>query len=268
MSISPNSVIFDRALANVSKRFREKIVTAYLDIKKRYQESTFNQSYDTAGISAGKFCESVLRFLQQELTNQSIPFGKHIPNFNEECQKLINLPSTAGSESLRVVIPRALVFLYTLRGKRGIGHVGGDIEANGIDLATIVRICDWIMCELLRVFHSMPIEDAQALLDSMAIKSIPIVWDISGKKRILKTDLSYKQKILLLLYSSAESSALTEELYEWVEHPSLSQFRRDVLRPMHRSRLIEYDESNEIVTLSPLGLSEVETTLRQNIITA
>jgi hypothetical protein len=268
MSISPNSGIFDKALADVPKRFREKIVTAYLEIKKRYQESTLNRSFDAAGISAGKFCESILRFLQHQLTNQSIPFGRHVPNFNEECQKLINLPSAAGSESLRVVIPRALVFLYTMRGKRGIGHVGGDIEANGIDLATIVKISDWIMCELLRIFHNLPIEDAQALLDSISIKSNPIVWDISGKKRILRTDLNYKQKILLLLYSSTESSALTEELCEWAEHPNASSFRRDVLRPMHRSRLIEYDGSNEIVYLSPLGLSEVETTLLQNIATA
>ena len=218
-------------------------------------------SYDAAGISAGKFCEAVIRLLQHELTGNSIPFDKHIPNFPDECRKLIVLQAAAGPESLRVVVPRALVFLYTMRGKRGIGHLGGDVEANAIDMAMIVRTCDWIMCELLRVFHSLPLEEAQALVDSLAAKHLPVVWEVGGRKRILRTNLNYKQKVLLLLYAGTESSALSEELFEWGEHSHMASFRRDVLRPMHKAKLVEYDEADEIVYLSPLGVAEVETSL-------
>ncbi len=58
-----------------------------------------SESFDAAGISAGKFCESVLRLLQHELTGQSTPFGKHIPNFPDSCRKLIVLEAGAGPES-------------------------------------------------------------------------------------------------------------------------------------------------------------------------
>lgn len=261
MNTVPPSTAFDRALGKAATRFRTRIISAYMEIKRRQAEASVSGSFDAAGLSAGKFCESVLRLLQDELTSQSTPFGKHIPNFPDECRKLIVLQATAGPESLRVVVPRALVFLYTMRGKRGIGHVGGDVEANAIDMATIVRICDWIMCELIRVFHSLPLEEAQAQVDSLATKHLPIVWEVGGRKRVLRTDLTYKQKVLLLLYAGTESSALAEELFNWSEYSNMTLFRRDILRKMHKTKLIEYDETNEIVYLSPLGVAEVESTL-------
>src|SRR5262245_34585654 len=144
-----SSTSLNAALASIPKKFRTRIVSSYLELKRRYQEAQHDSAWDSSGLSAGKFCESVFRFLQPELTGTSIPFGKHIPNFSDECRKLIILPGNAGLESLRVIIPRSLVFLYTLRGKRGIGHVGGDVEANEIDATTTVRVCDWVLCELI-----------------------------------------------------------------------------------------------------------------------
>ncbi len=107
----------------------------------------------------------------------------------------------------------------------------------------------------------MPLEDAQALIDSLAAKSLPVIWEVGGKKRVLRTNISYKQKVLLLLYAEAESSALLEELFTWTEHSQISAFRRDVLRPLHKDKLIEYDETEEIIYISPLGLAEVEESL-------
>lgn len=114
------------ALINIPKVFRTRILKEYREIKKRYTAALYSSEFDAAGLSTGKFSETMLRFLQHALTGASTAFGKHIPNFPDECRKLIQLPNTAGNESIRIIIPRALVFLYTLRGKRGIGHVGGD----------------------------------------------------------------------------------------------------------------------------------------------
>jgi hypothetical protein len=51
----------------------------------------------------------------------------------ESPQKLTAAPKTAGAESERVILPRGLVFLYTMRNKRDFGHVGGDVDSNEID---------------------------------------------------------------------------------------------------------------------------------------
>ena len=104
-----------------------------------------------------------------------------------------------------------------MRNKRGIGHVGGDIDANSIDTMAISRNADWIICELIRVYHKLPIEEAQDLIDSILVRSLPIVWEVAGKKRVLKDGLTAKQKALVLLYSEPNAAILTEDLCAWVE---------------------------------------------------
>jgi hypothetical protein len=262
-STSYNSPILEAALANVTTKFRVKIISTYLVIKNRYSHATFDNSFDSSGLSVGKFCETVLRFLQEELTGSYTPFTKQIQNFAEESRKLIVLPTTSGQESLRIIIPRALVFLYTVRGKRGIGHIGGDVDANGIDAATIVRLADWIVCELIRIYHELPIEEAQDIVDSLSSRNVPDIWEIDGKKRILRNDLDYKQKVLLLSYSEIQNGVMVEDLYNWTEYSSLSMFRKSVLFPLHQSRLIEYNQETDTITLSPLGIQKVEEEILQ-----
>ena len=159
---------------------------------------------------------------------------------------------------MRIVIPRALAFLYTLRNKRGIGHIGGDIDANAIDAATMARLADWVICELIRVFHTMSLEDAQSLVDSLASRNLPHVWEVAGKKRVLASNLDYKQQVLLLLYSSSDSGVLIEDLFDWTEYSNLGMFKKSVLDPLHRARQIEYDRDTESSLLSPLGVNRVE----------
>jgi len=248
----------NQALQSVDKKFREKIVSTYQEIKSRYSKALYNSEFDAAGLSSGKFCETILRFLQNELTSTYIPFGTHISNFNDECQKLINLPKTAGNESLRIIIPRSILFLYTLRGKRGIGHVGGDVEANKIDIETIVRLSDWVVCEIIRIFHSLSLEEAQAIVDSLSSKQLPEIWEIAGKKRILATGLDFKQKTLLLLYQSSENFEFAEDLYKWVEYSDYSMYKRAILKPLHDKKIVEYDKETDIVHISPTGIFEVE----------
>lgn len=258
MSTSNSFPTLEAALVKIPAQFRKRIITSYLEIKKRFGEAVFDASFDSAGLSSGKFVEGVFRFLQHSLTGSHISFGKPIPNFPDEARKLIRLPQSTGVESLRVIIPRALVFLYTLRGKRGIGHVGGDIEANEIDSATIVRLSDWIICELIRIFHGLSLEEAQGLVDALSSRNLPDVWEIGNKKRILRKGFDYKQQVLLFAYTDIQGGVLVEDLFEWTEYSSLSVFRKSVLKSLHTKRLIEYDQDLECVLLSPSGVQEVE----------
>jgi hypothetical protein len=253
-STSKSSSPLETALGNVPAQFRGRLVKTYLDIKRRLAEA----NYESLGLAAGKFCEIVLRLLQHEILKAHTPFGQKIPDFSVECRKLIESPKTAGEESLRVVMPRALVFIYTLRNKRGIGHVGGDIDANRIDAMTIARSCDWVTCELIRVYHTFSLEDAQDLVDSLAQRNVPEVWHVAGRKRILRDGLDFKQQVLLLCYQEPGSAVLSEDLFSWVEYSDYSMFKRSVLTPLHKGRLVEYDRDSEAVTISPLGIKAVE----------
>ena len=168
----------------------------------------------------------------------------------------------AGPESFRILVPRALSFVYTLRNKRDIGHVGGDVDANEIDASTAVRVVDWCVSETIRVVHNMSLEEAQDILDSIAEREMVTIWTVAGKKRILRLDLSRTDQTLALLYNDPEVAVAAEDLASWVEAPRLSDFRRDVLRPLHRRRLIEFDAETDTAVLSPTGAEAAEEILR------
>ncbi len=245
--------ILGQALANVPKRFRRKLINTYLEIKRYHLEA----NYASAGLSAGKFCETLIRVLQQEVKGSYTPFGKSINNMADECRIIITTQNNTVVESIKTIIPRALIFLYTMRNKRGIGHIGGDINANSIDSATIARTADWILCELIRVFHKLPLEEAQDLIDGLSVKSMPIIWEVAGRKRVLNNDLPAKHKALLLLYSSSDAAVLTEDLCSWIEYAP-NMFKTRVLNDLHKQRLIEHDQESDLVYISPTGAKLVE----------
>jgi hypothetical protein len=260
MSTPVNSPVLEAALAKVPKKFQERLISSYLDLKRNCLESR----HEAAGMSMGKFCEIVLRHLQEKILGSFIPFGKKIDNFADECRKLVTAPSGTATESERALIPRALVFVYTMRNKRGIGHVGGDIDANSIDVATMARVSDWIVCELVRINHSLSIEEAQDILDSISVRQLPIVWEVAGKKRVLKKGLNAKDQTLILLYSSTDISVFIEDLFDWVEYSSVRHYKGNVLAPLHKERLLELDKDNDVVMLSPLGVQYVEAHLLES----
>jgi hypothetical protein len=196
--------------------------------------------------------------LQDRLLGTYTPFGVQIPNFAGECRKLVDSPVTSGNESERQVIPRALVFLYTMRNKRGIGHIGGDVDANSIDIAAMTKNADWIICELIRLYHGLSLEEAQDIVDGLAVRQLPIIWEVAGKKRVLKDGVTAGDEALLLLYSCADSSIFVGDLFDWIEYSSLRDFKRYVVAPLHKSRMLEYDQETDSITLSPKGVSRVE----------
>lgn len=246
--------ILDAALNSIQKRFRTKIIAAYLDLKRNCVEAR----HDAAGLAAGKFCEAVIRHIQNVVTGSCTPFNKMIGNFADECRKLIAFSSGATTESERVILPRALVFLYTMRNKRGIGHIGGDVDANEIDTAVMTRTADWVLCELIRIHHGMSLEEAQDLVDSISVRQLPTIWEVAGKKRVLKKGLSAGDQVLLILYSSKETAVLVEDLCDWIEYSNLSVFKTRVLKTLHKKRMIEHDKETDAVLLSPTGAQHVE----------
>jgi hypothetical protein len=260
MSTPRSNPLLETALAGVPTEFRSRLVTAYVALKDSIREG----KNDLAGLNTGKFCEICLRLLQEVVTGSHTAFGKKIDNFADECRKIIAATAPTVVESLRVILPRALVFAYTMRSKRGIGHVGGDIDANSIDVATMARTADWIMCELIRVYHKMSLEEAQDLIDSIATRQMPEIWEVDGKKRVLTRGLTAKQQTLLLLYSEPTNAVLDDDLLSWIEYADLPLYRRDVLRPLHKDRYIEYDESIGVVRLSPVGIAEAERRIRES----
>lgn len=257
----PNALL-ETALAGIKKTFRSRIIASFVEIRTRFTQAVYTDSaYDAIGLSAGKYCETILRFLQDELTGTHTPFGSQLGNYGDVCRSLEQTPKSAGSESLRILIPRCLSFVYTARNKRGIGHTGGDVEANQIDITVIVSGVTWITCELIRIYYGCSLEEAQGIVDTLNTRSIPEVWEVMGKKRVLDTELSAKDRTLLLCYTTPTDAILIEDLFDWVEYSNLSMYRTSVVKPLHKSKMIEHNRELDAVLISPLGVKHVESKL-------
>lgn len=258
MNISFDKRRLINSLHRVDDEFRDKIIDSYIELKKRYIKSFFNDEHDSVGLTSGKFCEIIFRFLEKEVLDKFTPFDKHISNFPAELNKLSQAKATSGNESLRVIIPRALAFIYTLRNKRGIGHSGGEVEANSIDIGTIVKSADWIICELIRLYHNLTLEEAQGVIDSLNIKAIPEIWNIDENRRVIKDGFSFPQKVLLLLYNETDNKSSLNQLYDWCEYSTLSNFKNRIINPLHKKKLIEFNPISKEVIISPTGIAQAE----------
>lgn len=249
------------ALSNIPSTLRKRLIKNYSNLKNQALEG----QHDTIGHQAGKLAEVLIRIVQNILTGTNTPLSQGLSNFKSECEQIEQTPRTAGPEGLRVIMPRALLLLYTLRNKRDFGHAGGEVDANEIDALTAMQVADWCMCELIRVCHSLPLEDAQLLCNAIAERKLPILWSILGRKRVLDTSLSYRDQTLLFLYSEIEMGIPSEDLFEWTEHSHRTNYRRDILAKLHKARLIEWDKDTKMAIISPTGIDVVERSILPKI---
>lgn len=253
MSVS-SSWKFATVFPNIPKKIREKLENTYTKIQRNFAEG----HYETAELNAGKFCEAVIRLLQWHVspTNDYTPFSTPIRDFGRETRKFEH--ETAFPYSIRCNIPKVLNALYDLRNNRGVAHTGGDVDPNLMDSTFIVYATAWVMADLVRIFHKVDTNTAQKIVASLVAKRIPLVWEVGGKKRVLDSSLSYKNKTLVILHRLHPDKVNEKELVEWVEHSNPSVYRGDILRKCHRVKLLEYDENEKTVIISPKGIKYVE----------
>jgi len=167
------------ALSVIPKTLRDELFNEYRSIIQNYSE----HRWSPAELSAGRFCE-VVYCIVSGYGSGSYPQKAVKPSdFVGACRKLEsnkNLP-----RSFRILIPRTLPALYEVRNNRGVGHVGGDVDSNHMDATFVVSASNWVLAELVRVFHNLSIGEAQQLVDAIAERRVPLIWQGMQVKRVL-----------------------------------------------------------------------------------
>jgi hypothetical protein len=247
-------------LASLPPGLRNALIGALEEMVRNYRAGRWEPSE----LNGGKLCEVVYTILRGH-ADGSFPAKPRKPNnMIDACRQLEQADSQL-PRSVRIQIPRMLIALYEVRNNRGVGHVGGDVDPNAMDASVVLAIAKWIVAELVRLFHAVDMTAASAVVEALVSREMPIIWEVGNKKRVLAAKLTMRQKTLLLLYS--HTGAVSEQdLRTWVEHSNGSVFRRDVLRPAHKEKLLEYDEATRTVELSPLGARFVEAKLPLSLV--
>ncbi len=240
-------------LGGIPQGLRTELIAAYTEVVRNYRE----RRWEPSELNAGKFCEVVYTILRGHVDGSFSSNASKPSNMVDACKALEKADANQFSRSIRIQIPRMLVAVYEVRNNRGVGHVGGDVNANHMDATCVLHMCQWVLAELVRNFHTTTTEIASKLVDTLVERVAPMIWSVDGKYRVLDTSLSMKEKTLLLLYHHS-GSVLESDLCSWVEHSNASVYRRDILRRMHSAKLVEYDPATKRVTLSPTGIAFVE----------
>lgn len=238
------------ALATIPIGLRDPLLGEYDSIVQNYME----RRWSPAELSGGKFCEIVYTILQGHAKGTYSAKPAKPANFVDACKKLET--NSGEPRSFQILIPRLLPALYEIRNNRGVGHVGGDVDPNHMDALAVLSMSNWIMAELVRVLHSVHVDEAQALVDNLVERRVPIVWKGGNMKRVLDPSMPLKDQILVLLASTTGQVAVSDLLL-WTDTKNKTYFLK-LLRQLHRKRNIEVSSDEATTHLLPPGSAIVE----------
>lgn len=230
---------------------RSELLGEFGKITRNYRE----YRWEAAELDGGRLCEVAYAILDGYTSGGAYAATASKPsNFKRSCEELEN--RTGYPDSARLTVPRILVALYDVRNRRGVGHVGGDVSANHMDAELVLAMSKWIVAELVRLFHDTDVKTATDVVDALVDRTLPVIWEVDGVKRLLDTRLSLTDQTLVLLYS--EPGAVSDkDLAKHLEQDRLANYRR-VLDRLHKARAIEWAKATGMVTLSPVGRKDVE----------
>ena len=248
-----------KCFANLPTGLRKELIEAYQEIVQNFVE----RRWEPAELNGGKLCEIIYTIIDGATSGSFAAKASKPAKMVDACKAIEGRaadPNRVGDRSLRIQIPRLLPFLYEIRNNRGVGHVGGDVNPNQEDATSILSNANWLMAELVRIFHNITLAEAQVAVDALVQRRHPMVWSTGDLKRVLDSEMSASDQTLVLLYSEP-AWVEVKTLTVWVEYSSAAMFRNRVLLPIHKKRLIEFDVKNDRVKTSPSGIAETEARL-------
>lgn len=238
--------------AQVPAPLVKALLDAYAELKDNFNFEKFRPSE----LEGGRFAEAAIRTVQHLATGSHDPMAKPLPRFDNILKTLENVPAINAQESLRIHIPRALFTVYGVRNRRDVGHIGGDVNPNRADAYFVVAVCDWVLAELIRLTFSCPLVEAQAIVDNLVERRIPIVQDFAGFPKILRTDLTIPDRIMALAYRSGADGVAVVDLQRWLKPVKSGPLGVALLRLDRDKAFLHRDGNKCFITLA--GIRHVE----------
>lgn len=237
------------ALSAIPNGLRDPLLSEYRSIVQNFMERKWSPSE----LSGGKFCEVVYWILRGYGDKSYAASPSKPANFVDACRLLEN--NTSVPRSFQILVPRLLPALYEIRNNRGVGHVGGDVDPNHMDATAVISMANWVMAELVRVFHNLPVAEAQSVVDALAERRIPLVWEGGDMKRVLDPKIKMREQVLILV-ASASGEVQVEDVVLWVESKK-RQYFNELLAQLHSERLVEVSGNGKTIQILPPGSAYV-----------
>jgi hypothetical protein len=236
--------------AGIPQPLVDELVASYVETKRRH----YLGDHRPQEVEGGRFAECAFRILQHETSGGYTPIGKALPSTPELLRKLEN--ATGHPESVRIHIPRTLQLIYDIRNKRDAAHLGDGIDPNLQDATLVMANMDWVMAELVRLHHGVGADAAQAIIDDLVTKEVPVVQEIDGQPVIL-SQLQPRDQALLMLYRAGAKGASLEDLAKDLRVSRKADLKRRLMR-LDEGRLALLHPASNRFYITVIGVRDVE----------
>jgi hypothetical protein len=228
----------------------DEVLEAYAEAKRRF----YLGDHRPQAVEGGRFSEGVFRLAQHAAGLPITKIGKTLPGLDKLVPRLES--AQQGNDSIRLHIPRTLKLIYDVRNKRDAAHLGDGIDPNLQDATLVVNNMDWVMAELVRIYHGVDANEAQAAIENLVSKDVPAVEEIDGQPVILK-DLPPKAQALLLLYRAGAQGASIDDLVNWLRLDRKDRLR-DRLKKLDSEKCVLHHPKSGVYYLTRKGIALVE----------
>jgi hypothetical protein len=228
------------------------LLAEYEEAKRRF----YLDDHMPTAVEGGRFAEAALRVLEHSLLGSATPLGQSLPPFT--VQRLAQFEgATSVHESLRIHVPRALFSILAVRNKRDAAHLNDGISANLQDATYVVGVLDWVLAEFVRVFHDVPPGRAQAAIEDLVKRQVPVIEVIDGQPVCSKV-LGVSDKALLFLNRAGRDDGLPiAELQRQMMYSDRGNLTR-ALKTMAGRRLVLLHPGTGKAHITSEGMRNVE----------
>jgi len=210
-------------------------------------------------LNAGDFIEAVVRILQWLATGKYTPLRRSLPAMPTWVE---NMEKSSLNDGLRIVVPKLINAMYSVRSRRGVSHIAGEVSANKVDAMLLLTNSRWVLAEFVRLYHRVADHDeAQRAVDLLALAETPIIEDFDGTSRVItgKT-LPIPSQLLLLLMNSPGSELAFEDMLASIKGRSAAI--KQAARRLDTRNLVHIFDDQRI-RLTGLGRTEATKLLEQ-----
>jgi len=229
----------------------DRLIEAYSELKRNYLLAKHRPNE----VEGGRFAEAVFRLLEHVTTGRHTSLGQQL-NTDGIIRTLSQLPATAHPDSVRLHIPRTLRVIYDIRNRRDAAHLADGIDPNLQDATLVTSCADWVLAELVRIYHGCSPTEAQAAIETIVCRSVPAVQEFGNRLKTLRPSLSLPQRILVILYRKGGDGARFDDISQAVK-PSQQRHLRSTLWKLEHDRDLIV-ESDGLYYITRAGEQEVE----------
>lgn len=247
--------MIDEIKRNLSPPLPPEVVNKLLDCYIQLKEDYYLGKNRSASLEAGRLAEIGLRIIQREIDGIYTGVDDRLPNFHDEVVRFGRAPTTH-SDTIRFHIPRALEVIHDIRNKRDVGHPKGEIDANYSDATLSLQTSSWVLAELIRVYYTGDMDEAQKIVDELVKFQIPVIQDFDGFLKILNPKLKYPQEILLWALSRKTEGITVEDIEKWSKNKHKHSYTNLALKRLEEERKFLHSENGRY-SITHTGIIEV-----------